>query len=570
MYTILSLHLKRFKSLPSISSKLWIIAVCAMICAAQADNHISGHVVRMNGHALTIEDVVSVARDNAFVSVDPHAMQIVKRSHELLLLVAAKNMPVYGLNRGVGLNKDKTIFAGNVLTPEARKESEQFNLNDIFATSAGVGPIASREVVRAAMVARLNTLLLGHAGAQPAVIQMFVDFLNHDITPLFPSGGSIGEADITILAHIGLAMTGRGDVLYHGQRMPALAAMQKAHLAPLHLYAKDALSIFSSNAFTAGMAALDVYDVERLLNKYDLLVALSLEGINGNIAPFLEPVRMIRPYSGQNIAAANVMRNLEGSYLLQVSDKRALQDPLSFRTASQVSGAARETLATLRNDLTIQLNSSDDNPAVILDVKPLQTASTQERSYFVDDGKLYGAIIPTANFEPIAWVLDIEKMNIALGHMSASSTQRIVKLGSFCVNQLSRFLSPDQATIAFAAIQKPIMYLNTDIQQQSIPVSTISYPVAGDIEDTATNSLLVVQHFDKIIEDLYQIMGFELLHASQALDLKKIQTPSLPFGKATTKLFVDYRKSVLFLQKDRELTPDIKKSYEFIRGYNVP
>ena len=48
--------------------------------------------------------------------------------------------------------------------------------------------------------------------------EMFAAFLNKDITPVFPSGGSIGEADITILAHIGLAMTGKGDVYYQGKR----------------------------------------------------------------------------------------------------------------------------------------------------------------------------------------------------------------------------------------------------------------------------------------------------------------------------------------------------------------
>ena len=33
------------------------------------------------------------------------------------------------------------------------------------------------------------------------------------------------------------------------------------------------------------MASLTAYDVDKLITKYELLVALSLEGINGNIAP---------------------------------------------------------------------------------------------------------------------------------------------------------------------------------------------------------------------------------------------------------------------------------------------
>lgn len=221
----------------------------------------------------------------------------------------------------------------------------------------------------------------------------------------------------------------------------------------------------------------------------------------------------------------------------------------------------------LKKDITLQINTSDDNPAVIVGIKPTKNTSKQEKIYYVEGDDVYGAIIPTANFDPIAWVLNVERLNIALGHMSASSTQRIVKLGSFCINQISRFLSPDQATIAFAAIQKPIMYLNTDIQQLSIPVSTISYPVAGGIEDTATNSLLVAEHMNKIIDNLYQIMAFELMHASQSIDLKLLKDESLKLGDATSKLHKEYRKVIPFLQKDRPLTPDIEKSYRFIRNY---
>lgn len=524
--------------------------------------------VVLNGHQLTIAEVVSVASHHAKVAVDASAMTQVERSHALLLLAAKKDMPVYGLNRGVGLNKDKVIFHGDALSEDALRQSEQFNLNDIYATSAGIGPRASRDVIRAAMLVRLNTLLLGHSGVQPAVITMLVNLLNDDLTPVLPSEGSIGEADITILAHLALAMTGRGDITNaNGKIIPASVALKDAGLTPLHLYGKDALSIFSSNAYTAGKLVLAVSRVEVLLDRYDALTALSLEGINGNIAPHLSVVNGVRPFEGQMISASNVMKALSGSYLLKTSPNRALQDPLSFRTESQINGAARDAFKQLNLDLLTQINSADDNPTIILDVKAANNASLQEKSYYFSEGSLYGAVIPTANFEPISWVLDAEKLNIALGHLSAASTQRIVKLGSYCINQISRFLSPDQATIAFAAIQKPIMYLNTQTQQEIIPVSTLSYPVAGDMEDTATNSLLVVNRLDKIIDNLYETMAFELLHASQAVDLKRRDDPSLALGVETSRLQHDFRSHVPFLAKDRELTPDIQKAIIFIQHY---
>ena len=60
-------------------------------------------------------------------------------------------------------------------------------------------------------------------------------------------------------------------------------------------------------------------------------------------------------------------------------------------------------------------------------------------------------------------------------------------------------------------------------------------------------------------------MGFELLHASQAIDLKKLETPTIKLGQSTGILYSDFRKHVPFLQKDRPLTNDIKLAYEFIK-----
>ncbi|KTD30508.1 MULTISPECIES: HAL/PAL/TAL family ammonia-lyase [Legionella] len=521
----------------------------------------------LTGSNLTINDIVNVARKGQPIKIDGNAAIRVEKSHQLLLLATEKNLPIYGLNRGVGLNKDKTIFHGSILSSEAKKLSEQFNLKNLHATSASVGHIAPIDEVRAAMLVRLNTLLLGHAGVQPAVIDRFAAFLNKGITPLFPSGGTIGEGDITLLAQIGLAMIGEGEVLYLNKKMRASEALKLAGLQPLNLYAKDALALFSSNAYAAAAGALTVFDLRKLLDKYDLLTALSLEGLNGNIAPFMEPVQKLRPYSGQQKSAKNVLKNLTGSYLFSLSPTRALQDPLSFRTESQVNGAARDVLDILEKNLYLQINSSDDNPAVILDIIPDANSSAQEKIYYISDNQLTGAVIPTANFDPIPWVLNFQELNIALSHLSASSTQRTIKLSTPRFTHLSRFLSPNQTTIAFGAIQKPLIYLNDSIQELGKSIQAVNYPVAGEIEDVATNSLLAIEKTKQILTNLYAVMGIELMHASQAIDLRKIKDPQLSLGANTLQLFLEFRKQVPFLNEDRILTPDIEKASTFIRNY---
>ena len=272
----------------------YAISFLSLVGAAASLAKSTQNALALTGHDLAIGDVVRVARERIPVQADARAIERVARSHELLLLAAKRNLPIYGLNRGVGLNKDREIFKEGEIDPGVRKISERFNRDLLRSHSAGVGPDASEEVVRAAMLVRLNTMLFGKTGVHPEVVQMYLRFLNLQIHPVLPARGSVGEGDITILAHIGLAMIGEGEVDFNGNRVTASDALDKAGLETLVPFAKDGLSILSSNAFSAGMGALLIHDAERLLETAELVTALSLEGLNGNVAPVLAPVQDIR------------------------------------------------------------------------------------------------------------------------------------------------------------------------------------------------------------------------------------------------------------------------------------
>src|SRR5262245_26164980 len=290
---------------------LWLAtAITPVIVAAQPPVQ-PGSVV-LTGHDLTVDDVARVARQMATVRIDEAAAARVQRSYQVLLLAAKRGLPIYGLNRGVGIDRDKPVFRAGELDPDVRQMSERFNRNLLYAHSAGVGPDAPEANVRAAMLARLNTMLVGATGVQPAVVQAYVDFLNRRIHPVLPSRGSIGEADIDILAHIGLAMMGEGEVVFDGQRIAAQEALHRVGLRPVVPFAKDGLSILSSNAYAAGAAALVAVDTRRLLDKGETVLALGLEGLNGNVSPLLEPVQSLRPYPAQAGAAQRIRDALAG------------------------------------------------------------------------------------------------------------------------------------------------------------------------------------------------------------------------------------------------------------------
>lgn len=488
-------------------------------------------VITIDGKGLTAETVSAIARQRTRIEICPEAMKRVEASRQLVFDLADSNVPVYGFNTGVGWNKDKMVF---------KDFFQEYNRNLILSHCVAVEPEASEEEVRAVMLVRLNMLLVGATGIQPAIVSMYKDMLNAGIHPVLPERGSVGEADIACLSHIGLAMIGEGEAYYEGKRMPAAEALKLARLEPIVLGPKDGLAIVSSNALSAGQGALVVQEAKELLDTADAIYSLSLEGLNGNLSPLDPKTHEVRPFPGQAYSAKRILEYLEGSYLHNPNWKRPLQDPLSFRGTAHIHGSVRDALSYVESFLELHMNSSDDNPCVILDE---------------------GRMISCSNFEVTSWVLGFEMLGLALSHMSKAACHRTIKLSSEEFTGLPRFLSPADNVICFGTIQKAFTSLDSEIRHLSNPVTADFFSVAGDIEDHASNAPMVVQKTRKIIDDLRYILGIEWMHAAQAVDLRN----DINLGRGSRLAYDILRKEIPFYDKDRNLTVDIRKAYDLLK-----
>lgn len=518
--------------------------------------------VTLDGSNVTSRDIVDIA-NGAKVGIDQNAFSKVKKAHEILLNAAKDGQKIYGLTVGVGLNKDKNfVDAKGNLDPAVIKASTDFNIGLIHAHCGGVGEDLPLQTVRAILATRLNNMLFAGAGVQEEVVHLYQEFLNQDILPVMPSSGSMGEADITILGHIGLAMLGEGKVYYKGVKMNAGEALQKAGLKKLSPFGKDSLSILSSNAYSAALANLALEDFKQAFEVSKTVFALSLEALNGNVAPFLPEATSLRPYPSFVSTAKEIREILKGSYLWEQNGERALQDPLSYRDATYLFAALKSSIDELEKLMQIQLNSSDDNPGIYIG-KSSKDASFQENKLFTNGG----AVVPTSNFEPLLWVVEFEKASIVLAHNSKASAHRTIKLSDDNFTHLSRFLGTDKTIHAFGAMQKPFVSLAGENEFLANPASLDYSPVAGNIEDIATNAPFVVQKFQKQIDNFYHILGMELIHAAQAIDLRKQKDPNLKLSKSTQKLYDEYRKVVKFMDIDRPLSDDFKNSAKFLKDY---
>ncbi len=478
--------------------------------------------VTLTGNDLSIESVVRVAYGQAPVDVGPLATEQVARSAAVVNELALEQVPLYGLNTGLG------AFSGKLI---AREDNRRFQQNILLSHAAGVGPPYESPVVRAIMLARLNGLARGGAGVQPQVFELLLAMLNAGIHPVVPTRGSVGMADLTQLAHMSLAIIGLGEVEYEGAQMPAAEALAKAGLRPAQLAAKDGLALCSSNSASVGHGALVLADALNLLTCADIAAALTLEAFHGNISPLAEEVHTIRPYSGQLASAERTRMLLTNSSLWDGTPRRRIQDPLSLRCTTQVHGACLDALLFARGTVETELNSTGDNPVVLADRR---------------------AIVSNGNSHPAGMAMAFDLVAIALAQATSLAASRVLKLMDPELSGLPPQLTPEPGVnTGFGILQKTVTALNAETRFLAAPASLDYMAVASSIEDHATMATRCVAKAAEIVDNARYVLAIELLCAAQGIDLR---TPAA-LGDGTRAAYECVRRVTPFMSQDQSIPP---------------
>ena len=280
-------------------------------------------------------------------------------------------------------------------------------VNLIRSHCCGVGAPLSTSVVRGMMLIRANVLAKGLSGIRPIVAERICDLLNHKITPVIPSRGSVGASgDLAPLAHMALTLIGEGHAEYEGSVLPAAFWFERAGLKPLMLLGKEGISLLNGTQGMLSIGCLGLKELEDLFYSAQTTAALSIEALRGTAAAFDSRLHAARPHPGQVLSASHLTSLLQGSMIPRTHGEGSrIQDAYCLRCIPQVHGAVWETLAYARQVFEVELNSATDNPLVFEDA-------------IVSGGNFHGA--------PLALALDY--LSIALCQLAGISERRTERL----------------------------------------------------------------------------------------------------------------------------------------------
>jgi histidine ammonia-lyase len=309
--------------------------------------------VQISGHLLECPTVERIARGGEQVDLSTDARGQVLACQQLVQQLVESGAAIYGVTTGIG------EFARIRIDPS---QGEELQCNIIRSHAAGYGEPQPTEVVRAAMVARINTLAQGHSGIRLSTLETYIAMLNRGVIPVVYEKGSLGvSGDLSPLSQLALVVIGEGEAYWRGERLPGAEALRRAGLAPVRLTFKEGLALINGTQMMSGESCLLLCDAQRLLDLAVLAGAMSLEALKAVGQPFDARVHKLKPHVGQQQVAAMLREMWTGSGILADPTGR-VQDGYSIRCTPQVLGPSFDVLEYARHAVETELNSAADNP----------------------------------------------------------------------------------------------------------------------------------------------------------------------------------------------------------------
>lgn len=496
---------------------------------------------------LRINDFEQVVFQNEAVQLHKDILEKVQESFDFLKEFS-ENKIIYGVNTGFGPMAQYKI---------RDEERIQLQYNLIRSHSSGSGNAIEPRYVRAAMLARLNTLSLGKSGVHSSVINLMCELLNRDIIPVvFEHGGVGASGDLVQLAHLALILIGEGEVFYKGERKNTAEVFELENLLPIKVQLREGLALMNGTSVMTGIGIVNVLNTKRILKwviKASSAINEIVKAYDDHLSAELNGAKMHR---GQREVAKMMRTHLKDSQLTRKREhhlyqeakdvvvfEEKIQEYYSLRCVPQILGPVLETLEMVEKTLMNEVNSANDNP--IVDV---------EKRNVYHGGNFHGDYVS----------LEMDKLKIVVAKMTMLAERQLNYLLNTKLNDiLPPFVNLGKLGLNFGmqGVQFTATSTTAESQMLSNPMYVHSIPSNNDNQDIVsmgTNAALISK---KVIENSFEVVAIELVTIVQAIEYLKVQDL---VSSETKKMYDEIRNLVPVFKEDVVMYPYLIKVKEFL------
>ncbi len=503
--------------------------------------------ISIGGRALNLRDVHEIVFKHSPIHLDSQAQKQVTENFEFLKAFA-KDKVIYGINTGFGPMAQYKI-----------QESDQIQLqyNLIRSHASGCGDLLPLSCVRAAMLARLNSMLQARSGIHPEIPGLLSKLIQHDILPvMFAHGGVGASGDLVQLAHLALCMIGEGEVHYQGGIHPTSTIFKLKQLTPSRMYLREGISMINGTSVMTGIGLVNLILAKNLLNWSILASSMINEIVATYSDHYSAQLNQVKPHNGQQYIAANMRKLLTGSQMVRhrpqhLFDKKIeeeifndkVQEYYSLRCVPQILGPIYDTLSYAEQILIDELNSVNDNPII-----------DQHTQNVYHGGNFHGDYVS----------LEMDKVKIAITRLSMLAERQLnYILNNKLNNKFPPFVNLGKLGLNFGMQGVQFTATSTVAENQTFsnPMYVHSIPNNNDNQDIVsmgTNAAVISR---KVIENAYEVVGIELMGLLQAVDYLGIETQLAPI---TQRVYNDLRKIVPKFVADSVKYPAVQAMKDYL------
>lgn len=460
----------------------------------------------------------------------------------------SKNKIIYGVNTGFGPMAQYRIRDEDCL---------QMQYNLIRSHASGTGGIITAPYVRASILARLNSLSLGHSGVHPSVINLMSELLNKDIIPLiFEHGGVGASGDLVQLAHLALVLIGEGEVFYGGERLPTENVFKSLNLLPINVELREGLALMNGTSVMTGIGMVNVLHSKQLI-KWMIRASAAINEIVKVYDDHLSfELNQVKKHNGQREIAKKMREHLKDSKLTRKREphlyngtvavekfEEKVQEYYSLRCVPQILGPVWDTLQNVEKTLLEEVNSVNDNPIVNV-----------EKQNVYHGGNFHGDYVS----------LEMDKLKLVVTKMTMLAERQLNYLLNPKLNDiLPPFVNLGELGLNFGmqGVQFTATSTTAENQMLSNPMYVHSIPNNNDNQDIVsmgTNAALITK---RVIENSFEVVAIELIAIVQAIEYLKVQEE---VSTETKRMYDQIRAIVPVFKEDMAMYPYVNAVKEYL------